>query len=66
MPGDLVQSLVSRQGFGHPIWERYVNFWASLLHGDLGGSVYLTCRPVTSVIMSAVPYTLALLCRPFA
>jgi peptide/nickel transport system permease protein len=80
MPGDPVQSLVSRQGFGltaegaqaladyynrlfglgRPIWEQYLNFWASLLHGDLGRSVYLTGRPVTSVIMSAVPYTLAL------
>ena len=81
MPGDPVQSLVSRQGFGlsaagsqalvdyynrlfglgRPIWEQYLNFWVSLLHGDLGRSVYLTGRPVTSVIMSAVPYTLALL-----
>jgi peptide/nickel transport system permease protein len=81
MPGDPVQSLVSRTGFGlspegsaalivyynnlfglnHPIWEQYFNFWAALLHGDLGRSVYLTGRPVTSVIMSAVPYTLALL-----
>ena len=81
MPGDPVQSLVSRQGFGlsaegsqalvnyynslfglgRPIWEQYVNFWAALLRGDLGRSVYLTGRPVTSVIMSAVPYTLALL-----
>jgi peptide/nickel transport system permease protein len=81
MPGDPVQSLVSRQGFGlsadsaaaladyynrlfglgHPIWEQYFNFWVALLHGDMGRSVYLTGRPVTSVIMSAVPYTLALL-----
>ena len=81
MPGDPVQSLVSRTGFGlsaqgsqqladyysrlfglgRPIWEQYLNFWVSLLHGDLGLSVYLTGRPVTSVIMGAVPYTLALL-----
>lgn len=81
MPGDPVQSLVSRTGFGlsasgsqalvdyynrlfglgRPIWEQYLNFWVSLLHGDLGRSVYLTGRPVTDVILSAVPYTLALL-----
>ena len=80
MPGDPVQSLVSRQGFGLsadsaqaladyynrlfglglPIWQQYLNFWVALLHGDLGRSVYLTGRPVTSVILSAVPYTLAL------
>jgi peptide/nickel transport system permease protein len=81
MPGDPVQSLVSRTGFGlspegskaliayyndlfgldRPIWEQFLNFWGALLHGDLGRSVYLTGRPVTDVIMSAVPYTLALL-----
>jgi peptide/nickel transport system permease protein len=81
MPGDPVQSLVSRTGFGlspegskaliayyndlfgldRPIWEQFLNFWTALLHGDLGRSVYLTGRPVTDVIMSAVPYTLALL-----
>ncbi len=48
-------------GLDKPIWEQYLNFWGSLLHGDLGRSVYLTGRPVTDVIMSAVPYTLALL-----
>jgi peptide/nickel transport system permease protein len=44
-----------------PIWEQFLNFWAALLQGDLGRSVFLTGRPVTDVIMSAVPYTLALL-----
>jgi peptide/nickel transport system permease protein len=48
-------------GLDRPVWEQFFNFWASLLHGDLGRSVYLTGRPVSDVIMSAVPYTLALL-----
>ena len=48
-------------GLDRPIWEQFFGFWASLLQGDLGLSVYLTGRPVTNVILSAAPYTLALL-----
>lgn len=48
-------------GFDRPIWEQYVNFWASLLRGDLGISIWLFPTPVTDVIVRAVPYTLALL-----
>ena len=48
-------------GLDLPIWQQYLNFWGSLLHGDLGLSVYLSGRSVVSVIMAAVPYTLALL-----
>ncbi len=48
-------------GLDKPFLEQYANFWASLLHGDLGRSVYLSGSPVTNVIMGAVPYTLALL-----
>jgi peptide/nickel transport system permease protein len=79
MPGDPVQSLLSRYqvapealadltayynglfGLDQPLPVQYLNFWASLLHGDLGRSVYLGGAPVTDVIMAAVPYTLALL-----
>ncbi len=48
-------------GLDLPIWQQYLNFWGSLLHGDLGLSVYLSGRSVVSAIMAAVPYTLALL-----
>ncbi len=79
MPGDPVQSMISRMGlpsdaaermmgpfmraFGldRPIWEQYANFWVSLLHGNLGISVWRFPTPVTSVIAGALPYTLALL-----
>ena len=79
MPGDPVQSLLSRHqvapeavpdliayynalfGLDQPIWQQYLNFWGSLLQGDLGRSVYLSGRPVTDAIMAALPYTLALL-----
>jgi peptide/nickel transport system permease protein len=79
MPGDPVQSLLSRYqvspealadltayynglfGLDQPLPVQYLNFWLSLLRGDLGRSVYLGGAPVTDVIMAAVPYTLALL-----
>jgi peptide/nickel transport system permease protein len=48
-------------GLDQPLPNQYVNFWTSLLRGDLGRSVYLSGTPVTDVIMGALPYTLALL-----
>jgi peptide/nickel transport system permease protein len=48
-------------GFDVPIWEQYLNFWAALLHGDLGRSVASFPTPVSELILGALPYTLALL-----
>ena len=44
-----------------PLWKQYYYFWVSLLHGDLGTSILQFPTSVTSIIMSAVPYTLGLL-----
>jgi peptide/nickel transport system permease protein len=48
-------------GLDVPIWQQYLNFWSALLHGDLGVSIWLFPQPVTSVILRAIPYTIALL-----
>ncbi|MGA3056445.1 MAG: ABC transporter permease [Candidatus Limnocylindrales bacterium] len=48
-------------GLNQPLPAQYLNFWGSLLHGNLGLSVYGHGTPVTDMIMRAVPYTLALL-----
>jgi peptide/nickel transport system permease protein len=48
-------------GFDVPAWKQYLNFWAALLSGDMGVSIWLFPQPVTEVILRAVPYTLALL-----
>jgi peptide/nickel transport system permease protein len=48
-------------GFDVPIWQQYLNFWAALFNGDLGRSVSNFPTPVTELIVSALPYTLALL-----
>lgn len=79
MPGDPVQSMLSRAGlraeaaeamsgfyiqaFGLdiPLWRQYLNFWAALLHGDLGTSIWLFPQPVTSILARALPWTLGLL-----
>jgi peptide/nickel transport system permease protein len=48
-------------GLDVPMWRQYVNFWGSLLQGDLGVSIWLFPQPVTGIILRAIPYTLALL-----
>ncbi|GAA3537712.1 ABC transporter permease [Nonomuraea rosea] len=48
-------------GFDQPLWQQYVNFWGALFTGDFGISIWLFPTPVTTVIMNAVPYTLALI-----
>jgi peptide/nickel transport system permease protein len=48
-------------GLDKPLPEQFLNFWLSLLRGDLGLSIYGNGRPVSETILGAVPYTLALL-----
>jgi len=48
-------------GFDVPLWQQYLNFWAALFRGDLGVSITNFPTPVSELIMSALPYTLALL-----
>ena len=48
-------------GFDVPLWKQYLNFWAALFHGDLGRSIQHFPTPVSELITSALPYTLALL-----
>jgi peptide/nickel transport system permease protein len=48
-------------GLDEPLWRQYLNFWAALLRGDFGISVWVFPTPVSTVILGAVPYTLALM-----
>ncbi|MCG5215002.1 ABC transporter permease [Streptosporangium sp. KLBMP 9127] len=48
-------------GLDVPWWQQYVNFWAALLRGDMGISIWAFPTPVTDLIIRAVPYTLGLL-----
>lgn len=62
------QHLVALQGFFEnifgldvPIWRQYLNYWAALLQGDLGISIWMFPTPVTTVILRALPFTLGLM-----
>ncbi|HEV2778314.1 MAG TPA: ABC transporter permease [Actinophytocola sp.] len=48
-------------GLDVPLLEQYLRFWADLLGGDLGVSMWLFPASVRSVILTALPYTLGLL-----
>nr|WP_246496956.1 ABC transporter permease [Sphaerisporangium rubeum] len=48
-------------GLDEPLWRQYLNFWAALLQGDFGISVWVFPTPVATVILGAVPYTLGLM-----
>ena len=48
-------------GLDAPWYEQYLNFWQGLFAGDLGTSVWQYPRPVSELILDAIPYTLALL-----
>ncbi|MEV4106328.1 ABC transporter permease [Nonomuraea sp. NPDC049695] len=48
-------------GLDQPLIAQYLNFWGALFRGDFGISIWLFPTPVSTVIGSAVPYTLALI-----
>lgn len=48
-------------GLDVPMWQQYLNFWSSLLQGDLGVSIWLPGQPVAGILMGRIPYSLAVL-----
>lgn len=48
-------------GLDVPLWQQYTNFWAAMVQGDLGISVFLFPTPVMTAIKNAIPYSLFLL-----
>jgi len=48
-------------GLDVPIWQQYLNFWKALFHGDLGISVFRFPQPVASILVKALPYSIAIL-----
>ncbi|HZQ06257.1 MAG TPA: ABC transporter permease [Anaerolineae bacterium] len=47
-------------GLDRPVWEQYISYMERVVHGDLGFS-YRKQVPVTELILSRIPYTLALI-----
>lgn len=52
------ETLVKQFGFDKPLHEQYFNYMTSLFQGDLGISLSETGKPVTDVIIPAMPWTL--------
>ena len=57
----LYKTMAQAFGTNLPLWDQYWHFWDGLLHGNLGVSIYAFPDQVTTLIFSAIPYTLALL-----
>jgi peptide/nickel transport system permease protein len=57
----LYKTMSEAFGTNLPLWDQYLHFWDGLVHGDLGISIFDFPATVTSLIWSALPYTLALL-----
>jgi peptide/nickel transport system permease protein len=57
-----VQAIEQQLGFGvhTSLWVQYLQYWGNLLHGDLGHS-WSENAPVTSLILTYLPWTLGLL-----
>jgi len=57
-----VQAIEQQLGFGvhTSLWAQYLQYWGNLLHGDLGHS-WSENAPVTSLILTYLPWTLGLL-----
>jgi peptide/nickel transport system permease protein len=56
----MVEALRVRMGLDQPTWQQLLNFFASVVRGDLGTEI-LSGRRVLDVIMEQLPYTLALI-----
>ncbi|WP_214106940.1 ABC transporter permease [Acrocarpospora catenulata] len=48
-------------GLDQSLISQYFNFWAALVTGDFGISIWAYPKPVADVILGAVPYTLGLM-----
>lgn len=55
-----IARLKALQGLDRPVWERYLNWLAAALHGDLGYSRLYT-RPVLDIVAERMPRTLLLI-----
>jgi peptide/nickel transport system permease protein len=57
---ETVASIRHELGLDRPLWEQYVTYVERVLHGDLGFS-YRKQVAVTDLILSRLPYTIALI-----
>jgi peptide/nickel transport system permease protein len=59
MTADERAEVLARAGLDRPLVQQYVDYWGDLLRGDLGYS-YRQKRPITEMLLDALPWTLLL------
>lgn len=57
---DEVAALRAKLGLDQPLIIQYFKWFASLLQGDLGASIYGNNQPVSTILAEAIPRTLSL------
>ncbi len=55
------EALTDMYGVNEPLLTQYFNFWVRLLQGDLGPSLIAFPTPAMTLVMRALPWTVALL-----
>jgi peptide/nickel transport system permease protein len=60
-PQVIAKQYLGEYGLNKPFLDQYFTYWQQLFHGNLGVSLVDYPRPVTSIIKSALPWTLGLL-----
>jgi peptide/nickel transport system permease protein len=55
----MIEALRERMGLDQPVWMQFSNSVTSALRGDLGTEA-LSGRPVLTVVLEQLPFTLAL------
>jgi peptide/nickel transport system permease protein len=59
-PPEYIEEYRERYGVNKPIWRQYIDYYWSLLHGDLGESL-ITNKPVGRQIMEVLPKSIELM-----
>ncbi len=57
---EMIEALRARMGLDQPIWAQFWNFYSGAWTGNLGTEV-LSNRPVLTVVLEQLPFTLALI-----
>lgn len=57
----IAKQYMGEYGLNKPVVDQYLTYWQQLFHGNLGVSLVDYPQPVTSMIKSALPWTLGLL-----
>ena len=60
------RALEAHYGLDRPLWRQYLDYWGTLLRGDLGPSMRYPGRTVNEIIRDGIPASLELGCYALA